>query len=57
LLKRLSSERKVTVISATHDFKMLNVSDQVVWIRDGTVDKIEDREELSISIGKIDTRH
>jgi putative ABC transport system ATP-binding protein len=52
-----SQERKVTVISATHDFKMLNVSDQVVWIRDGTVDKIEDREELSISIGKIDTRH
>jgi putative ABC transport system ATP-binding protein len=57
LLKRLSQERNVTVISATHDFKMLNVSDQVVWIRDGTVDKIEDREELSISIGKIDTRH
>jgi putative ABC transport system ATP-binding protein len=57
LLKRLSEERKVTVISATHDFKMLNVSDQVVWIRDGTVDKIEDREELSISIGKIDSRH
>ena len=57
LLKRLSEERKVTVISATHDFKMLNVSDQVVWIRDGTVDKIENRDELSISIGKIDTRH
>ena len=56
LLKRLSEEREVTVISATHDFKMLNVSDQVVWIRDGTVDKIENREELSISIGKIDTR-
>ena len=56
LLKRLSEERNVTVISATHDFKMLNVSDQVVWIRDGTVDKIEDREELSISIGKIDSR-
>ena len=46
----------VTVISATHDFKMLNVSDQVVWIRDGRVDKIEDREELSISLGTIDAR-
>jgi putative ABC transport system ATP-binding protein len=57
LLKRLSEERKVTVISATHDFKMLNVSDQVVWIRDGTVDKIENRDELSISIGKIDIRN
>jgi len=56
LLKRLSEERDVTVISATHDFKMLNVSDQVVWIRDGRVDKIEDREELSISIGQIGTR-
>ena len=56
LLKRLSQERGVTVISATHDFKMLNVSDQVVWIRDGRVDKIEDREELSISIGTIGSR-
>lgn len=56
LLKRLSDERGVTIISATHDFKMLNVSDQVIWIRDGRVDKIEDREELSISIGTIGTR-
>ena len=56
LLKHLSAERGVTIISATHDFKMLNVSDQVIWIRDGRIDKIEDREELSISIGTIDTR-
>ena len=56
LLKRLSQERSVTVISATHDFKMLNVSDRVIWIRDGRVDKIENREELSISIGQIDSR-
>jgi len=56
LLKRLSEERGVTVISATHDFKMLNVSDQVIWIRDGRIDKIEDRKELSISIGQIGSR-
>jgi putative ABC transport system ATP-binding protein len=56
LLKRLSAERGVTIISATHDFKMLNVSDQVIWIRDGRIDKIEDREELSISIGTIGMR-
>jgi putative ABC transport system ATP-binding protein len=56
LLKKLSEDRGVTVISATHDFKMLNVSDRVVWIRDGRVDKVEDREELSISIGQIDSR-
>ena len=53
LLKELSQEHQVTVISATHDFKMLNVSDQVIWIRDGLIDKVEDRAELSISVGQV----
>ena len=53
LLKRLSQERGATVISATHDFKMLSASDRVVWIRDGRIDRIEDREQLSISVGQI----
>ena len=54
LLKQMSVERNVTIISATHDFKMLNVSDEVIWIRDGLVDKIEQRDELNISIGTIE---
>lgn len=56
LLKQMSSDRGVTIISATHDFKMLNVSDEVIWIRDGRIDKIEKREELNISVGTIDGR-
>jgi putative ABC transport system ATP-binding protein len=56
LLKQLSQGRNVTIISATHDFKMLNVSDRVVWIRDGRIDRIEDREELAISVGQIGAR-
>ena len=56
LLKELSVERGVTVISATHDYKMLNVSDQVVWIRDGRIDKIQAREEeLDIRTGGLET--
>jgi len=51
LLKEMSEDREVTVISATHDYKMLNVSDQVIWIRDGRVDKIQERDELEIQIG------
>jgi len=53
LLKEMSRESGVTVISATHDFKMLNVSDEVIWIRDGLIDKIEQRDELDISMGTI----
>jgi putative ABC transport system ATP-binding protein len=56
LLKSLSRERNVTIISATHDIKMLNVSDQVVWIRDGRIERIEDRDDISISVGQIGTR-
>ena len=54
LLRVLNNEENVTVISATHDLKMLNVSDRVVWIRDGRIDKIERREDLDISTGTID---
>lgn len=57
LLQQMSRERGVTIISATHDFKMLNVSDRVVWIRDGRIDKIEHRQELNISLGTIQDRH
>lgn len=57
LLKRLSAERGVTVISATHDYKMLSVSDRVVWIRDGAIERIENRDELSIQVGGISPRH
>lgn len=35
LLKRLNEEHGVTVISATHDSKMIDVSDRVLQIEDG----------------------
>ncbi len=53
LLKHLSTDRGVTIISATHDIKMLNVSDRVVWIRDGLIDRVEDRDKLKISVGEV----
>ncbi len=56
LLKMLSREKGVTIISATHDLKMLNVSDRVIWISDGKIEKIENRDELSISLGQIEDK-
>jgi len=43
----------VTVISATHDYKMVNVSDRVVWIRDGKIAKIEERANIDIQVGQM----
>ena len=54
LLDRLRAERGITVISATHDMKMLDVSSRILWIRDGKVQRLEKREDLTIEIGGIE---
>ena len=54
LLSQLKEQRGVTVITATHDMKMLAASDRVVWITDGSISRIQRREEMDISVGTID---
>ena len=55
LLVRLNREENVTVVSATHDFKLLQASDRVIWIRDGRIEKIETREQLRIKQSELRT--
>ena len=53
LIKQLNTEDGVTVISATHDLKMLDVSDRIVDIRDGLVERIRNRDEIEIEVGDV----
>jgi len=53
LLKQMNVEKQTTVISATHDMKMLDVSDRIVWIRDGQIDRIQRRADVDIEVGTI----
>jgi putative ABC transport system ATP-binding protein len=53
LLRELNRNEGVTIISATHDYKMVAVSDRVVWIRDGKIAKIEERADINIEVGGI----
>jgi len=53
LLVHLKNTEGITVISATHDMKMLAVSDRILWIRDGRIDRLEERKNLKIKIGSI----
>jgi len=48
LLKNVSDERNVTVICATHDLKMLGVSDRIAWLRDGVIERIEPRRSVKL---------
>jgi len=54
LLRRLNREREVTIICATHDHRMLDICDRLVWIRDGRIDRIARREDVNITVGAID---
>lgn len=43
LLRSLNRDEGVTIISATHDLKMIDVSDRVFHIRDGKLADVEER--------------
>lgn len=57
LLSKLCKDEGVTVITATHDYKMLKASDRIVWIKGGRVDKVENAEDMNISVGSISLGH
>jgi putative ABC transport system ATP-binding protein len=55
LLRNLCRSSGVTVISATHDHKMLANSDRVAWVRDGKIEKLQTAAELNIQEGRIES--
>ncbi len=57
LLKRLQIENHATIITATHDVKMLDISDRIAWIRDGKLERLEDRANVQIHMGGLGDAH
>lgn len=53
LLRGLNQQRGVTVISATHDLKMVDVSDRIVHVRDGTVSRVDLRSDVEVQVGEL----
>jgi putative ABC transport system ATP-binding protein len=57
LLKRLNKESGVTIITATHDDKMLSISDRIVVVADGQVTKITTPQEMDLHKGTVEGFH
>jgi putative ABC transport system ATP-binding protein len=53
ILRSLNRERGVTIICATHDHRMLDICDRLMWIRDGRIDRVARRSEVDIELGSI----
>jgi putative ABC transport system ATP-binding protein len=51
LLRDLCRKLGVTVVTATHDHKMLKASDRIVWIKDGGIERLENADALTIETG------
>lgn len=49
LLADLRRRLGVTIISATHDLKMLKCSDRIMWIKDGRIDRVAPPSEIDFS--------
>ncbi len=50
LFHGLRTDLEVTVVTATHDLKMLKRSDRIVWIEDGRVERISRADALEIDV-------
>ena len=54
ILRTLCDSHGVTIITATHDHKMLDKSDRILWIKDGQKDRLENRADIDIRVGKVE---
>lgn len=56
MLKGLNVTEGVSIITATHDHKMLAVSDRIAWLRDGKLERFQSRSEINIKEGTMHVR-
>ncbi len=54
ILQKLNRQHGVTIICATHDHRLIAMADRILWIRDGQVERIASRGDVSIEAGSID---
>jgi len=54
ILQKVNEERGVTIICATHDHRMLNICDRLIWVRDGEIERVARRDEVHIEVGSIE---
>ncbi len=54
ILQKLNQERGVTIICATHDHRMMNMCDRLMWIRDGAIERIARRDEVEVQLASIE---
>lgn len=53
LMCRINKEQGITIVCASHDLRVLDVCDRIMWIRDGGVERVEERRNVKIRMATI----
>ena len=54
ILVRINKDRGVTIVCSTHDHRLLSLCDRIMWVRDGTIERVEDASNIKITTGSIE---
>ena len=54
ILKKLNTERGVTIICATHDHRLIDMADRIMWVRDGSIERIAERKDITVETGTVE---
>ena len=52
-MRRINRELDVTIICATHDHRLISMADRIIWIRDGAIERIANRSDVTVETGSI----
>lgn len=53
ILKKLNTDLRVTIICATHDHRLIDMASRIAWIRDGKIERLVRRDEVTVETGSI----
>ena len=53
LLVEMNRAKGVTIMCNTHDLKIIDASDRIVWVRDGRIDRIQTKSEVQVKVGQM----
>jgi len=53
LLERINTQRGVTVVCSTHDHRLLQLCDRIMWVRDGQIERVDRKQDLRITTGTV----
>ena len=44
----------MTIICATHDHRLIDMADRIMWVRDGNIERLANRKDITVETGSVE---